>query len=681
MQSEDADGTYVGSTACAACHAVEYAAWRRSHHALAMQPADADSVLGDFSGVELAHPQTGQISRMTRRDGQFIVSTDGPSGALEDFRVTYTFGVAPLQQYLVEMPDGRLQTLDVTWDARDAEKGGQRWYHLRASGSAADDPLHWTRHGANWNFMCADCHSTAVRKAYDAVQGTYATSFEEVSVGCEACHGPGSLHRQNPWETSLPAIAEPVTQVPVCARCHSRRGQLADGYRPGDAFLDFYQPVLLDEGLYHVDGQILDEVYVYGSFLQSSMHQRGVTCSNCHEAHSGELVLPGDGVCTQCHSPAGNARFPNAPRGDFAAVAHHLHETDSAGSRCVACHMPATTYMGVDPRRDHSFRVPRPDLTAALGVPNACAACHEESADWLMSALDAAHGVERKPHFAEVLATARRGAPEAEAGLVELSRDASQPGIVRATALALMVSYEHGASAQQIQARLGDDDPLVRVGALRGAQRFAPVRRWRLISPLLNDPLLAVRVEAVQSLLSVYGELTLAQRQRMSAALDDYRQVLAFNADAPEALTNQAVLQMTLGEPAAAEAALARALEINPQWVPALVNLADLRRATGRDLSGGELLEAAVRLAPRQPDVLVARALWLVRQNQPEAALVLLEEAWRLDEANADTAYVYAVALNSLGQPVVAVQVLDRTLALRSSERLRQLAASIRAGR
>ncbi len=646
-----------------------------------MQPADDNSVLGDFAAAQLAHPGTGQMSRMDKREGQFIVRTDGPGGALEDFRVTFTFGVAPLQQYLVEMPGGRLQALDLTWDSRPADEGGQRWYHLRASGPAAVDPLHWTRHGANWNFMCADCHSTAVQKGFDAETGTYTTSYEEVSVGCEACHGPGSQHRYNPYDNKLVSIVEPADQIQVCAQCHSRRGQLNDGYQPGDAFLDFYQPALLDEGLYHADGQILDEVYVYGSFLQSTMHERGVTCGNCHEPHSSELKISGDGVCTQCHNPSGNALFPIAPRGDFIAAAHHLHEPGSAGSRCVSCHMVDRTYMGVDPRRDHSFRVPRPDMTVALGVPNACASCHDESADWAVSVLEAAHGAQRNPHFAASFAAARRGAPEAEAGLVQLTSDPAQPGIVRATALSLMGSYEQGLSGQQIQAGLRDDNPLVRIGALRGAQRFAPSRRWRLASPLLADQLLAVRVEAVQNLLPVYSELTSAQRQRMATALAEYQAVLNFNADAPEALTNEAVLRMTLGDPVAAESALRRALEINPQWVPALVNLADLRRATGRDLSGGDLLKTAVQLAPDQPDVLVARALWLVRQGETQAALAQLSDAWRLDEGNAETAYVYAVALNSLGDAPTALEVLDKTLSLTSSERLRQLAASIRAGR
>ena len=158
-----------------------------------MQAATDTTVLGDFSGTRFDH--MGVRSEFFRRDGKFIVRTDGPDGQLADFEVRHTFGVYPLQQYLLELPGGRLQALSIAWDARPREAGGQRWFHLYPDERIDHrDELHWTGRQQNWNFMCADCHSTNLQKNYDAASNSYATSWSEISVGCESCHGPGSEH-------------------------------------------------------------------------------------------------------------------------------------------------------------------------------------------------------------------------------------------------------------------------------------------------------------------------------------------------------------------------------------------------------------------------------------------------------------------------------------------------------
>jgi len=179
---------FVGSTTCAACHAKESAAWQGSRHRQAMQVADAKTMLGNFNGAQFNY--AGVTSTFTKRDGKFFARTDGPDGKLHDYEVRYTFGVDPLQQYLIEFPDGRFQALSIAWDV---EK--KRWFHLYPKQHVdSADELHWTRPSQNWNYMCADCHSTALRKNYDAGANRFRTQWSEISVGCEACHGPGSAH-------------------------------------------------------------------------------------------------------------------------------------------------------------------------------------------------------------------------------------------------------------------------------------------------------------------------------------------------------------------------------------------------------------------------------------------------------------------------------------------------------
>ena len=619
------------------------------------------TVVGDFDGNSLRHGEG--LTEFSKADGRYAIRTEGPAGKMASFEVRYTFGVEPLQQYLLPLPDGRLQASNVAWDAIE-----NRWFQLRPGENVGhEDVLHWTQPSHNWNFMCADCHSTAVTKGYDAKARRYETSFAEVSVGCEACHGPGSAHAASPSGNARPALAglgDQQAEVNACAPCHSRRSQLASGFAPQRSYFDHYSPVLLDAGLYHADGQILDEVYVYGSFLQSRMHEAGVTCGDCHEPHSAELRTEGNALCVGCHNETGRADFPSLPLGRYDSASHHLHEPGSLGAECVNCHMPARTYMVIDDRRDHSFRVPRPDLSAVTEAPDACTSCHQDrDPEWARAVLEAAFDPPSRDHFGPTFAAAYAGLHEAEQPLAALGGDSESPAIVRATALSLLAAYQGGGSGLVLEAALHDAHLLVRIGALRGAARWPIERRWRQARHLLDDARLAVRTEAAMLLAPALNSLTGGERAKLQAGIEEYLEVQAFNADRAEAQTNIGSLQWAIGAPAEAEAAFQEALALNAQWVPALVNLADLYRATGRDEQGGELLLRATTTAPDSPEAALARGLWLVRQNRDAEALPLFAEAVRLAPNVVRYAHVYAVALHSANQSEQALQVADEALA------------------
>lgn len=662
--------TYVGSERCASCHEAEFARWQSSHHHAAMQPAAAGSNLGDFSAGPIN--VEGVVSSFSHDAGSLSITTDDELGNRRAFDVEYTFGIEPLQQYLLAYPDGRLQASALAWDSREASVGGQRWFHLQPDSSGKPlDVLHWTKTPFNWNTMCADCHSTAVKKGYDPVSKRYDTTFSEVTVGCEACHGPASAHVANPTDTalsSLPALDGQAQQINSCAYCHSRRSQLAEGFRPDKPFLDHYSPALLDAGLYHPDGQILDEVYVYGSFLQSKMHASGVTCSNCHDSHSAKLILEGDALCTQCHNEAGRADFPSLPLGKFDVAEHHFHDPAGDGARCVNCHMPSRTYMSIDDRRDHSFRVPRPDLSSLTQAPNACNACHaEQSSEWAAQAIAThfARSSGNEPqdlHFSQVISAARRGDAEVESQLAALAQSDVLSPIVRATLLSLTAQYSRGETSDAIRKGLRDAEPLVRIGALRGAMRWPIADRWQKASHLLNDELLAVRSEAARTLSSGYLELSPARQKLLAPHLTEYRTTLSLNADRAEAQSGIAALELARGNVQLGEEALEAALAINAQWVPALVNLADLYRNTQRDQQGGALLDRALLAAPEAPDVALAKGLWLVRQQRSDEALLAFEKAWTLAPQGIRFGYTYAIALNSLGNSARALEVIDAQL-------------------
>ena len=625
-----------------------------------MSEPSPTAVVGDFDDAVLQHGEG--LTEFSSADGRYAIRTKGPAGETADFEVRYTFGIEPLQQYLLPLPHGRLQASNVAWDAVQGQ-----WFHLRPGENIGhEDVLHWTQPSHNWNFMCADCHSTAVTKGYDAKAHRYETRFAEVSVGCEACHGPGSAHAGPPVGNARPALArlgDQQAEINACAPCHSRRSQLADGFAPQRSYFDHYSPVLLDESLYHADGQILDEVYVYGSFLQSRMHEAGVTCGDCHEPHSAELRTAGNALCVGCHNEAGHPDFPSLPLGRYDSVSHLLHEPGSPGAECVNCHMPARTYMVIDDRRDHSFRVPRPDLSSVTKAPDACTACHQDrDPEWAKRVLEDAFGPPSRDHFGPTFDAARAGLDKAEKPLVAVAGDSKQPAIVRSTALSLMVHYDRADSGLALEAALHHAHPLVRLGALRGAARWPPERRWRQARHLLDDARLAVRTEAAMLLAPALNSLTGGERAKLQAGIEEYLEVQAFNADRAEAQSNIGSLQWAIGAPAEAEAAFQEALALNAQWVPAMVNLADLYRATGRDEQGGELLLRATTTAPDSPEAALARGLWLVRQDRDSEALPLFAEAVRLAPNVVRYAYVYAVALHSANQSEQALQVVDEAL-------------------
>ena len=665
---------FVGSDTCGECHSDAYEAWLGSHHQRAMEVPSGDSIEADFSDTRFDY--FGQSSRFFKDDDDYFVETTNNEGSLETYKVAYTFGVEPLQQYLLEYANGRKQALTIAWNNHRLEDGGQTWYHLHPDELVDhEDVLHWTQPSATWNYMCADCHSTGLVKNYDAATDTYDTSYAEISVGCEACHGPGSAHVDSARRGESPAsLASMDGQVTLCAHCHSRRSQLAEGFVGGKSFFDHYLPMILEDDLYHADGQIFDEVYVYGSFVQSKMHAAGVECSDCHEPHTLSLKAQGDAVCTQCHNEAGRPDFPTLPLAKFDSPEHHHHTADVT---CVSCHMPDKVYMGIDARRDHSFRIPRPDLSASLGVPNACNQCHtDETVDWAAQNTQAWYG-DQPPHFATAFAAGRQMLPEAEILLADIADDKSRPAIVRATALSLLGNYHAYPSGRVVQRNLKDPDPLVRIGALRGSGRWPGTERWPMVRSLLDDEVLAVRVQAVRVMLPAAPSLDPAVQAQLRPHLEQYLKHELLHADTASGQTGLSAVYDALGDVAAAEKALMKSLELNPQWIPSRILLADLFRRTGRDHLAGDHLRKAREIVPESDDVASSLALWHVRQGQTEEAVMLLEEVWLRAPYVADYAYLYMVALNSTGKAGAALEVADQYLSRHSERRIVELAYMI----
>lgn len=735
----DTHATYVGRQSCVNCHQAEAAQFANSHHDKAMEVATPESVRGDFSGVELEHD--GIRSRMYKDGDRFMVRTEGPTGELTDFEVKYTLGVEPLQNYMVEFDRtaemaeneiGRLQVLRISWDTR-----AKKWFYLSPPDVheklSPDDELHWCGIGQRWNTMCAECHSTNVQKNYDQRDLRYRTTFSEIDVSCEACHGPGSTHVQLAsshslfWDrnlgygltTNLKGDTNEA-QVQACAECHARRQTLANGYDPGDKYWDHYSTELLARLVYQADGQVEDEDFEHGSYLQSKMYHKNIRCTDCHDPHTAKLKHEGNKLCTSCHQH---------PAGKYDTPLHHHHKEGTVGSSCVECHMPVTNYMEVHGRRDHSLRVPRPDISADLGTSNACTGCHldqkklreevravggKTNADhlkqymnfiqaartgdetivkelarldqWSADAIEKWYG--KKPqndkepkHFAYALDAARRNDPSAPKLLAEVVKNRLQPGIVRATALQEWGDLGGEEMFAISEKQLDDPHPLVRAAAATNVAASVSDRRAELLVPLLKDPDFVVRRVAARGLVGAMDQLSGDDRSLLQLELNEWIRGLLANNDRSGAHLAIGDLRLQMRQFEAAQDAYQMAIAVEPQALGARGQLANLLEALAADqiipaeshpgvrqqvLSlRKEELELLQRDVERAPDLAIVQYRYgreLVAHNDLPAALTALSKAVALEPTMAEYQLVYAQALYLNKQEDKAIEQINAVL-------------------
>lgn len=674
---------YVGDASCIKCHQAEYEAWKGSDHDWAMRRASPETVLGDFSDVTVS--SEGETCRFFKEGENYFAATRGPDGKERKLAIPFTFGVKPLQQYLVEFPRGRMQALPFAWD-----KDKKEWFYVPEDQNIRpEEVIHWANPNMSWNYMCAECHSTDLQKNYHPDTDTYDTTWKDINVTCEACHGPGSLHEQivargrwvgdRRYGTGLAELKSTSNriQVDTCGNCHSRRRVVQPGYKGGEPFLDYFLPEILDSQAYYPDGQIREEDYEYTSFHLSLMYHKGVRCSDCHDPHSLKLKAQGNQLCIRCHSA-----------GKYDAPSHHFHKVDSKGAQCVECHMPTTNYMKVDPRRDHSFRVPRPDLTISLGIPNACNRCHTDRTPvWSEKYVEEWYG--KHPHpartdFAQAIADGRAGKPDSKPALQKIVRDSSIPDFVRASALSLLSRFADPSMQGFFGASLLNESPLVRTIAIRNlaillpnpgyASDPAPYTKEQkdLVDRLvlcLDDECDQVRMEAARALAVVpYSELPASAADKFRASLDDYLNAQEFLSDTAAANLNLASVYAVRGDLSRAEKYYRRALDRDPNYFPAALQLASLLDAIGKTPEAIEVCRSAIASIEREQSRLsdeslrgtytpqLAQAYYSLglllgsERDQLGEAVKALKQSVALDSTNDRALYNLGIASLQLGK-------------------------------
>ncbi|MCU0093754.1 tetratricopeptide repeat protein [Pseudomonas koreensis] len=669
-----APASMVDEQQCQGCHNEQVKDWQGSHHQLAMQPANAETMLGDFNNVVVKAEN--ETTRFSRKGDDFWVNTPGIDGKNADFKVAYTFGIAPLQQYLIEVGEGRLQALGVAWDT---EKN--RWFHLYpGQGVNFKNPLHWSKPSQNANFMCVECHTTGYKRNFDVASNTFASQWSSLGVGCQACHGPASNHLE--WTAKKTDLIHAgfavdlkdknaTVEIETCARCHARRAPLGDGYTVGNRLMDDYLPSVLTRELYALDGKIKDEVFEHGSFAQSKMFDKGVRCSNCHNPHSTELKAPGNAVCLQCHNTAGKTSVEGVDgKGlqakNYDSLEHTRHTLGQPGSQCVDCHMPGKFYMGNDFRHDHSFSIPNPERAQKLGTPDACLTCHQGKAGDKITAqfkLWNASTTPQAPRYDETLWLIRNGQPGAAQALYEQLQRSNLPAIQRATLLAELPLYPSEQALTLATTDLKNPAPQVRENAVRAISAFLPPpERLSLLAPLLGDPVKAVRIAAARDLLSVARNGLGSAQANWNAAIAEYEAVQKSLAERAEANLNLAMLYQASGRSSEVEGLLRTALKRDPDFYPALVTLVQWLEANGRGPEAQQLLDENLKAHPDAALLQHTRGLSLIRAGKPAEAMSPLRKAAQLEPQNAQYGYVLAVALHESGKVDEACAQLEALL-------------------
>jgi len=675
-------GTFIGSASCADCHEEEYAAWQGSHHAWAWKLATEESVLADFDDTEFTHQ--GITTRFFKKDGRFWIETDALDGKRLTYEIKYTVGVTPLQQYLIETDGGRLQTLDIAWDT---EAG--RWFMVfpEHENNVPGNALHWTGVYKNWNGRCAECHSTGFEKGYEVSRKTFDSKWAEIGAGCESCHGPAGQHvawaRQQDLSqdirnyldrigTGLPETTVPTNQaqeIAMCAACHSRRTALTGDSSPhGAEFGDYYDLALLRPSLYFPDGQIKDEVFVLGSFYQSKMYDAGVQCSDCHDPHSNEVAEAGNGLCTQCHNPAGNPRFPQLTGADYDTYDHMRHEPGQPGGQCVDCHMPERTYMQVDPRRDHRFGIPSPQDTIDLGVPNACTDCHKDrDPAWAVEQVAAWRPDEPQPasKFGRIFHRVESDPshPNNVADLMELIESSDQPAVVRATAIERLAPYSQGFDWVALLPLTQSRSVLERLASIRLFSNAPAMHAHPVLARALTDDRRSVRIVAARGLLSVpASQMPQDLRPAMQAATQEFFASLEAQSDHPNTHLGLAGVALMFRNAEAARASVLTALEIDPQLTDAWIMRARIEQAMMRpDLIDRTMSEASREL-PDNPEILNFFGNYLFGQRRYEEAGRKLARAYALSDGDVIYGVDYARLLMANQQPERAVEIIQGVL-------------------
>ncbi|REG92212.1 tetratricopeptide repeat protein [Flavobacterium aquicola] len=635
--------TYAGDQSCKECHKGEHKEWTKSHHFMSMLPPSEKTVKGNFDNI--THTADGVTSRFFKKGNKYFINTEGEDGKNHDYEVKYTFGFTPLQQYLVEFPGGRLQVPRVSWDSKQ-----KKWFNQYSKQIVSShDWLHWTGNSQNWNTMCASCHSTNLQKNYNDKTDTYKTSYSIMNVSCESCHGAGKQHNDyirsedykdgNKTKGSFLKLiknGKQLEQINTCAPCHARASEISNNHIRSNEIMDNYIPQIPDNEYFFADGQINDEDYIYTSFLQSKMFSKGVKCSHCHNPHSTKLKKIDNQTCLQCHNPQ-----------KYNVSAHTFHPVGSQSSLCVSCHMPGKIYMGNDLRHDHSFRVPRPDLSVTYGTPNACNNCHQDKSNkYLAEAIVKWYGPKRKYHFADDLIPGSLLNAESEVHLKKLIEDKQTPNIIKATAAFYLGNIQTVTSLNTLLHCLHSKDAQVRYRSLHSLANFQTADWIQAVGPLLSDKVRAVRIAATDLYITISpNQIPDQYKEAFNSAHKELKNYLQYQTDFSVGNIMFADYYLKLQDYSNAEKYYKKGLKKDNLMNYAHLNLSKVYNLQGKNDAALQTLQNALKNDSKNEQIYYSMALLYNEMNNIPEAEKSFAKAIALKSQNPRIYYNYSLLL------------------------------------
>ena len=447
------------------------------------KPIAEATIAGDFTaGTRFTDHDRSYTLGM--KDGKPFMTVAFGSAPPQTFPIDYTLGAKRYQGYLSMLPDGQIYVLPAFWHIAT-----KRWIDWKEI-TPIPDGAHNLKQ--IWNANCFNCHGTNIVQGYDIGAKAYRSTWTEMGIGCEACHGPGREHvaTMAQWEkdpASKPAYdnssknrqlsdilkifstrsSEPRRIYDTCAYCHGNKTNVFTGFKGGDRYADYALPFLISEpippndlqGEFWPDGRPNRFNRPQALTLSGCFKAGAIACTNCHVAHGSrnEFSLKvninqgrtGDSLCTQCHT---RPNFTGA-----GLEQHTFHKPDSAGSRCISCHMSDVNWRLLIRRRDHTFQPPVPENTAQFGVPNACTTCHDDKPpEWAAKQMNEWWGDgerrSRAVSLADTMYRAGSGDAATLPALARLAVDRSQGMLVRASAaeyIARLISEGRYSGAQR----------------------------------------------------------------------------------------------------------------------------------------------------------------------------------------------------------------------------------------
>ena len=694
---------FAGSQACSQCHTKQFAAWEGSTHGHAGGTPTPDRVIAPFDGTPLRFRDA--VVTPSVEGGRYQFSVVQRGRPMRVFQVDQVVGGGFMQgggtqAFFSRFPDGTLRFLPF-----DYSRSAGRWFcNTRARinegavfitpALALADCTDWTPNrilGSSERFQgCQQCHGSQISVEFSPALQRYDTRFSTLAINCESCHGPGRRHvelaRSGRMGTS-PDIGMRALQtlskdqsIQVCFQCHAVKSQLQPGYLPGKRLEDHFGlklPQVLDT-VYRADGRTRTFAYQEGHLASDCYLSGSMTCVDCHDPHSQRYrdvngtPLPGrfdDRQCVSCHA----SKAVPVDR-------HTHHAAGSAGSRCVACHMPYLQQPEVGRqvrygRSDHTIPIPRPAFDTRLGVETACIQCHRDrSPAQLQDQVTQWYG-ELKPHraaIAAVLAADSIADPHALADRV-ITAVPREPLVTFLGATRVLDRYAAAGGTRMDREAKKKTETLAESGDLEqqaialatlqlvnGAD--ADVSRFlrRHASRLDTSRAFPVR-ERWAWILKARGDGYLRTGDFRSAA-EAYEKAAQVRPDDPATLRSLGVAYSRLGDYDRAITHLRQSTLLNPGDTQVYVDLGTTLLQRG-DVPGAlASFRNAMTLSPSDPLGYANLGLALARTGSPEAAIEPLRRALDLDPSLADAHFLLGSVYATLGRFSEAAAEVERGL-------------------